>query len=1043
MDDTYQVNVPPGAELSVWIALDSNGECEINATLYIDGNGVDTTDVQEGNYWSDPMVATIPGGSAQVEVGAVSCETTPLYPLYRAVFFRVTCPDCAAPEIWVDRDCGSEYDIGDPIRVYWHLDCRQYVEIYLTTSEGTSLIYSGTLDAETWYIDGTVGEPPGAHTWLIQTASGEDECTFYVRGAATPTPTRTRTRTPTRTPTPTPTRTPTPTPTRTPTRTPTPTPTYAPFVFQGNTDCPWGSSYCNTCVHFVENAFNRLRKNPDILGFHLGDHPDPGWGAGTGWHQHWQGVQRLATGLGQYMVVSQDDINGWSGFAVVKMGSRNATGERFRSNRLWPHLDVEDTAPPLIDTIIKTEPITADSNHSGGIQAMGEWLVVPVEGEPSGIYLYNLANPENPVPMGKILDVYVSTATAAALAQLQDYRFLLIVVSSSDGGGMGFFISAAPWDYLNWEKIASWGPAFSPWENYQNLNLVTECETGDLFLIAMHNNGGLEHGEDWADLFRLRLFLNSLGPPFFDYSAEVTKVSNLHVDCTPRDEPQCNFHPAAGSYVDPHGQLYLYATSWQNQGPEGDAPAGSIKAAEFRPVPHASCTSIESAWVEIYEHPNFSGRSLMIDWVDSHLEDYTNYDEVENFEARSSSVYWCLPPGWSYYLYRDKKPCRGVLPLRGTGSPWILPDLGPLGWDNISCSGYVYDPLVTSQLTPNGGWLLYNRPQLSESSGAEVSAKAEGASTEVDVPPGAVDEPVTLTYVPAYPPSHDTSPLVSPGYAFTLTIESYDGLQEDFTFAQPVNVTITYEDADIEVMDEETFMLSIWDPDNEQWVDAATTCSPTSTYHHNLEENSLSVAICRVGEFAMVGERVYEIYLPLVLRGWESVEPVIVHLSQGEEWAPAGTPIILATNWVADTSEQVADYLASLDLTVTLDGEPLSDVMDHWGETSEYGDYDEDGDTDYISRWRYPVGVLSAGEHQVEAEFQLQWPITDGFDLDEDGIPDVYSGSWEYFLQITVGGPTIFRDDFSEPTLDPAWSWLNEDPADWSLTATGHARRRL
>lgn len=77
--------------------------------------------------------------------------------------------------------------------------------------------------------------------------------------------------------------------------------------------------------------------------------------------------------------------------------------------------------------------------------------------------------------------------------------------------------------------------------------------------------------------------------------------------------------------------------------------------------------------------------------------------------------------------------------------------------------------------------------------------------------------------------------------------------------------------------------------------------------------------------------------------------------------------------------------------------------MDHWGEIEEYGDYDEDGDPEYMSNWRYPVGVLNSGEHQVEAEFQLQWPITDGFDLDEDGVPDEYSGSREYFLQITVG----------------------------------------
>ena len=157
----YQVNVPPGAELSVWVGLDAQGSCEWYAALFINGNEVDRTYVDEPDTWSDPIVATIPGGVAEVEVGE---GTVCIEPVHKYVYFSVTCPDCEAPEIWVDRGCGSEYDIGDPMRVYFQLDCRQYVEIYVTTSEGTSLIYSGTLDAGTWYIDGTVGEPPGAHS---------------------------------------------------------------------------------------------------------------------------------------------------------------------------------------------------------------------------------------------------------------------------------------------------------------------------------------------------------------------------------------------------------------------------------------------------------------------------------------------------------------------------------------------------------------------------------------------------------------------------------------------------------------------------------------------------------------------------------------------------------------------------------------------------------------------------------------------------------------------------------------------------------------
>jgi predicted nucleotidyltransferase len=87
---------------------------------------------------------------------------------------------CDPPYIWVDKGCGSTYNIGEAIVVYFQLDCYQYIEIYLTTSAGTSLIYYGYLDAGTYYMDGTVGEPTGAHTLTIQSSSGQDECTFYV-----------------------------------------------------------------------------------------------------------------------------------------------------------------------------------------------------------------------------------------------------------------------------------------------------------------------------------------------------------------------------------------------------------------------------------------------------------------------------------------------------------------------------------------------------------------------------------------------------------------------------------------------------------------------------------------------------------------------------------------------------------------------------------------------------------------------------------------------------------------------------------------------
>jgi hypothetical protein len=34
---------------------------------------------------------------------------------------------------------------------------------------------------------------------------------------------------------------------------------------------------------------------------------------------------------------------------------------------------------------------------------------------------------------------------------------------------------------------------------------------------------------------------------------------------------------------------------------------------------------------------------------------------------------------------------------------------------------------------------------------------------------------------------------------------------------------------------------------------------------------------------------------------------------------------------------------------------------------------------------------------------RLQWPVTDGFDSDADGVPDEFSGTEGFSLQIVVG----------------------------------------
>jgi len=137
----------------------------------------------------------------------------------------------------------------------------------------------------------------------------------------------------------------------------------------------------------------------------------------------------------------------------------------------------------------------------------------------------------------------------------------------------------------------------------------------------------------------------------------------------------------------------------------------------------------------------------------------------------------------------------------------------------------------------------------------------------------------------------------------------------------------------------------------------------------------------------------------------ESREPVEISLwtAAEEERVAANTPIFLRLGWITDTPEQVADFLRSLELVVSLDGEVLRDTGNYWSEIEGYGDADQDGDTDYLTQWLYPVGVLAPGTHRVEGEIRLQWPVADGSDSDGDGLLDEFSGPWNFSLQIVVG----------------------------------------
>jgi hypothetical protein len=135
-----------------------------------------------------------------------------------------------------------------------------------------------------------------------------------------------------------------------------------------------------------------------------------------------------------------------------------------------------------------------------------------------------------------------------------------------------------------------------------------------------------------------------------------------------------------------------------------------------------------------------------------------------------------------------------------------------------------------------------------------------------------------------------------------------------------------------------------------------------------------------------------------------TVEPVTIKLKLArEERIPAGTPIQLSVAWMADTEEQVVDFLAAVDMTGTLDGKSLPNLNSYWGEIKPYEGGAGGQGKDYLSQWLYLLGVLSPGTHTVEVWLTLDRPVTDGYDSNKDGQPDEYSGEiWRFSFRIEV-----------------------------------------
>jgi hypothetical protein len=490
----------------------------------------------------------------------------------------------------------------------------------------------------------------------------------------------------------------------------------------GPADAEPDGSGIDTTVFYPSNVkaqFNALSERADALGFGIGSSADPSA------CKHYQGVAR-STGSGRpflFVTHSRNHTplgcgldNDYPGeLLVVDMASRADSGERLRSNRLVKGEQTDDSAPPPSDTTTKVitfdgtkvDEGSADNDcnpadgleswpayhHPGGVQLVGDVLAVPLEAPinddcPDSLIVFiDVSDPTNP----KLLSGFdpgtadgFGSAGLVAVTELDDHRFLLMAAGGSNST-LRFFRSSGTDlgdSNLTWEHDfdyteddieddiapADW-PGDLPTDGaYQMMNFVREAGTGQLYLFAAFNSRKDNDGADLLDLYQVN-----------DIDLAFTFVGRRHLVAEPTtgSDNLANFNAAISTYVSPSGNLLLYATEHDNDGPNDTVKAGewrhhnivrqlsptlypTVDAGGPYTVGEGGSTVLDGtaappltrAWVELYAGSNFDGESVIIDHADRNLDDFNDFTKLDGggFNDVASTMRFFAPLGCTFQL---------------------------------------------------------------------------------------------------------------------------------------------------------------------------------------------------------------------------------------------------------------------------------------------------------------------------------------------------------------------------------------------------------
>ncbi|HKX83594.1 MAG TPA: hypothetical protein VJL58_05175, partial [Pyrinomonadaceae bacterium] len=433
---------------------------------------------------------------------------------------------------------------------------------------------------------------------------------------------------------------------------------------------------------------------------------------------------------------------------VFRLGSRDRHGERLRSNRLRrdAHVNVTPPQPEDVGTfmysvvdggLVPGNPggLPTRYGHPGGMQVIGDVLALAIEtresiNSPRSLAMFlDVSDPEHPEFLSQFAPVAMNGEQLAdtgtmAVTPLADGHYLMAITGGAHNETIRFYRSTSTNlkdPNLSWYLIDEWysntywafapypsniceisnsvispsGYCLSPDEQYagqnwpdgyerhthQTLQFLRQGDiNGPLFLAGVR--GKLTSDTSAVDVYRIDCQTSVCDSG----NVRLRHMTSKAMSPFPNTDGNkiASFAAASQLYVSPSGELILYVTEHDNDGPSGTVKAGEWRQRDVvRPgsptfLPTAKVNGpyevdegssvmmtgealppITKAFVQLFHETNLFGLNPIFDYDDRSKDDYGNLFLFElqlstpplglpfYHADKTRSLNWFAPPGCS------------------------------------------------------------------------------------------------------------------------------------------------------------------------------------------------------------------------------------------------------------------------------------------------------------------------------------------------------------------------------------------------------------